>query len=259
MFRWTECRWYPSATMQWPHWSFSTYCDVLLVFRFVLELSVVKSVNVEWLGTQSRLSNYTELCSASHQDRNGGLMRTLVTETIHFLLVTFLYIQSTAMLRNDRLLTCKTHSSTHSFNHLWVTDVLSATVDSEVYRNEGLNFAGLEAHTEGPVQGYSSHFSKRGTRIKPYFWCRARTGSKKDRISERGQRLPENVKSERTWCTMSGAAEASPELQTMQAMREPFVQKSSAAWVERLCRRVFSSSRLLITWMGEKREQQAGG
>lgn len=70
---------------------------------------------VEWLVTQSRLSNYTEICSASHQDRNGGLMRTLVAVPFISFRCLFLYAQSTGVLRNDTLLACKVHSFPHSF------------------------------------------------------------------------------------------------------------------------------------------------
>lgn len=90
-------------------------CDVLLVFRFVLELSMDKLSFVEWLVTQSRLSNYTELCSASHQDRNGGLMRTLVAAPFISFQCLFSYAQSTGVLKNDMLLACKAHSYPLSF------------------------------------------------------------------------------------------------------------------------------------------------
>lgn len=205
-------------------------CDVLLVFKFVLELSMDKLFHLYWPGTQSRLSNYTKLYSASHQDRDGGLMRTLVTAP--FISCWWLFFVHTVSLLPCWETTCSwlanlIHPLVHLFNHLWVTDVLSAILDIGVYRKEGLNFAVLEAHTRGPAQDYGLHFSTRGTRIEPCPLIQGKNREQKTlNISERGQRLPETIKSEGTWYKTSGVAETSHEIQTKGAMWAPSLQKS---------------------------------
>lgn len=148
----------------------------------------------------------------------------------------FLYIHSTGVLRNDTLLTCSAHSSTHSFVQSplsdWCSRCYGGYSSVRKWRPElcsvGSTYrgtcSGLRVHTLAKEELEVNLASDKGWEpgTKEAYYLRERAEASRD------------IKSERTWYKMSGAAESRSELQTEGAAWEPFLRKSSAAWLQRL-------------------------